>query len=141
MELSVMSDQELHEFGIRVILPYIQKEDLIIQGVNPDIKINPQIVGQRWGSLAYVFVRTDCYPNKGTLSEKDFQWCLDWANEHSATAFFASVGVVCVSYPDGTPIKSEAGLSVPYRNGGFSIGYNGLQVMTTMDRVRFMGKP
>jgi hypothetical protein len=46
-----MSAEEVHAFGIRVILPFLEKEGLAIHSVNPDPRTSPQVVGQRGGGL------------------------------------------------------------------------------------------
>jgi hypothetical protein len=135
-----MNDQELHEFGLQAILPYVEKEGLTIQAINSDSTKIPQIVGERWGSLAYVFVRTSCFPQKGSLDDGDFLGCLHWANTHAATAFFASVGVRCVRYPDDTPVNKESEMGIPYKNASYHIAYDGLLIMTTTDRVKVWGE-
>src|SRR5262245_55046030 len=95
MEWPLMTDEELHEFGIDAILPHLEKEGVTIESVSKDLKINPQIVGKRWGGRAFIAVRTACYPNKGELTETEFEQLLALADKHGAVAFFASVGVVC----------------------------------------------
>lgn len=138
MNWPVMNIAEIHEFGIQTILPYLEKEGLTIQEVNTDLKVNPQIVGQRWGSLAFVFVRTACYPSKGALTETQFISCLEWANKFHASPFFTSVGIACTNYPDKSPINDDSEMRIPYRNGGFAISYQGLLIMTTTDHVRMI---
>ena len=136
MNWSLMDAQEVHAFGIQTVLPYIQKEDVKIESVNPELAMNPQIVGQRWGTLAFIFVRTALYPDKGELTDAQFMKCLRWADEHNATAFFASVGIACRNYPDKSPIDSDADMRLPIKNAGFAVAYEGLTIMTTSDRVR-----
>jgi hypothetical protein len=138
MEWVLMDAEELHTFGIKIILPYIEKEGVVIEGVNLDPSINPQIEGRRWDSLAFVFVRTACYPNKGTLSEEQFLQCLKWAEKHRATAFFASVGLACTNYPDKSPVTSDADMRLPIRNAGFVVAYEGLKIMNTSDHIQLM---
>ena len=41
----LMKDEELHVFGIVLILPYLEKEGLEIEQINPDLQTNPQTVG------------------------------------------------------------------------------------------------
>ncbi len=140
MKWPLMSDEELHTFGLEAILPYLEKEGVAIKSVNRDPGMNPQIVGQRWGSPAFIFVRTALYPNKGALTDAQFMQCLGWAKEHRATAFFASVGLLCTNYPDKSHVKSDADMRLPIRNAGFMVAYEGLGVMTTSDRVRVFGQ-
>lgn len=136
MKWPLMTDEELHEFGIDAILPHLEKEGVTIESVSKDIKMNPQIVGKRRGSLAFIYVRTACYPNKGNLTPDEFGKLLAWADKHRATAFFASVGIACTNYPDKSEVTTDEGMRLPIRHGGFAIAYTGLVVMTTSDRVQ-----
>lgn len=140
MEWPLMSNQEVHAFGIEATLPYLAKEGVTVESVDHNPKKSPQVVGQRWGSLAFVFVRTALYPNKGELGEAEFMRCLALAKEHRATAFFASVGIACMNYPDKLIVENDTDMKLPIRNGGFAVSYDGLVVMTTSDRVRVWGQ-
>ena len=135
MTWPLMPPAELHAFGIEMILPQIQKEGVTIQHVNVNPAQGPQVVGQRWGSLAFIIVRTACYPETGALSGEEFTHWLAWADRHGATSFFASVGIACVAYPDRSDVQDEADMRLPIKHGGFNIRYEGLRVMTTSDRV------
>lgn len=138
MRWPLMTQEEIHGFGIEVILPYIQKEGVTIESVNLDPKKNPQIVGRRWNSRAFVAVRTACYPNKGELSQHECVQIIGWAVQHDATAFFASVGIACIAYPDKSPVHNEADMSLPIRHAGFNVAYEGLVILNTSDRVRVL---
>lgn len=140
MEWPLMSDQEVHAFGIEAILPYLAKAGVTVESVNRNSEMSPQVVGQRWASIAFVFVRTALYPNKGELGEAEFMRCLAQAKEHRATAFFASVGMACTHYPDKSTVENDTDMQLPIRNGGFAVSYEGLVVMTTSDRVRVWGQ-
>jgi hypothetical protein len=130
-----MTKEELHEFGIELILPYLETEGVTVESVNPNIKSNPQIVGKRWGTLAFIAVRTACFPSKGELSSDEHLRMLDWADRHGATAFFASVGIACGCYPDKSPVTESAHVGLPIRDAGFHVAYPGLVIITTSDRV------
>ena len=136
MKWPLMTADEIHAFGIDVILPYVQKEGVTVESTSRDPLINPQIVGRRWNSPAIIFVRSALYPSKGMLTEAEFTQFLKWADDHGATAFFASVGLACTNYPDKTPVQSDSDMRLPIRHGGFAVAYEGLVVMTTSDRVR-----
>lgn len=131
-----MTDAELHAFGIDSILPFLNKEGVTVEAVNHDLKKLPQIVGRRWNALAFIYVRTACYPNHGTLSAEQFQHAIDWAHQHKAEAFFASVGVACTNYPDKEPVTLEEHTRLPIRNAGFAINYEGLLIMTMLNNLK-----
>ena len=141
MKWPLMTKEEVHAFGIELILPYLEKEGVTIESVNPDIQRNPQIVGKRWDKPAFIVVRTACYPSKGELSSEEHRRILDWADKQGATAFFASVGIACVSYPDKSAITADEHMGLPIRSAGFHIAYPGLVIITTSDRVRLASDP
>lgn len=141
MNWPLMTNEDLHTFGIELILPYLEKEGVTIESVNPDIKSNPQIVGRRWGGLVFIAVRTACYPSKGELTSEEHLQILDYADKRGATAFFASVGIACVSYPDRSPVITDADMRLPIREAGFNVAYPGLVIMTTSDRVQVWPNP
>jgi hypothetical protein len=67
MKWPLMSDEELHAFGIDVILPDLVKEGVTVEEVNRDLGRNPQIVGKRWFfSLLYLYEQP-CIQLKGYL--------------------------------------------------------------------------
>ena len=136
MDWPLMSPDELHEFGIDTILPYVEKEGVSIESVNVDLKSNPQIVGRRWEKLAFIYVRTDCYPLRGQLTDEEFHRELAWADSHQAIPFFASVGILCSNFPDKTEVTTPEHMSQPYRHAGFDISYPGLKIMSVSDRVQ-----
>jgi hypothetical protein len=140
MKWPLMTEEELFVFGIDIILPFLKNEGVTIEAVNRDRKFNPQIVGQRWESLAYIFVRTAMLPNKGSLTDAQFIHCLGWAESNHATAFFASVGLICTDYPDKSPVTNESDKRLPIRNGVFLADYQRLLLMMTSDRVRVLGQ-
>lgn len=126
MKWHLMSAAEVHKFGIESILAYVQKEGVTVQGVNASVAQNPQIVGTYQGNTAFVFVRTAMYPGKGELSKAEVSRCREWAEQHGAIAFFASVGLACTNYPDRTDVKDDAAMAQPIKNGGFAVSYEGL---------------
>ena len=140
MKWPLMTAAEVHAFGIEAILPYVQKEGVAVESVNANPAQGPQIVGQRWGSLAFIMVKTACYPHKGQLTPGEFNHWLAWADRHGATAFFASVGITCVVYPDQSDVRDEQEQSLPIRHAGFNIAYEGLVVMTTSNRVTILAE-
>jgi hypothetical protein len=130
-----MTKEELHTFGIAVVVRSLEKEGIFIEGVNTDLKLDPQIVAIRMGTLAYIAVRTDCYPNRGILTQPERQEIIQWAGQKHAIAFFASVGILCARYPDKSIVTSESDKGLPIRDGGFYVVYEGLRPMSTSDHV------
>lgn len=126
MKWPLMSDSEVHKFGIESILPYVQKEGVTVQSVNANPSQNPQVVGTYQGNMAFVFVRTAMYPAKGELTAAEVSRCQEWAQKHRALAFFASVGLACTNFPDRTEVRDDAVMGQPIKNAGFAVSYEGL---------------
>jgi hypothetical protein len=129
MTWPLMNSKEMHAFGIQLILPYIQKEGFEIKEINVDIGQNPQVISYKDDQLAFIFVRTECFPGKGNLTEDQLADCVNLSTNSTATPYFASVGLCLAAFPDKTSVKSKAEWSLPVRNGGFYIAYNGLEKM------------
>jgi hypothetical protein len=95
--------------------------------------MTPQIVARKNGRLCFVVVRTDVYPNKGRLSDdREVFYNLEHAERNDALCYFASVGI-CNSA--AAEAGDEKAMGVPVREGGFYVDFDGLKVLTTLDRI------
>ena len=129
-----MSVGEIHDFGIEVVVAHLKKEGYEIEGVNPKTGVNPQIIARKNGVLAFVAVRTACYPEKGILESSVHFHMIDFSDSHKAIPYFASVGI-CNA--DGT---TEKEMSIPIKGAGFHISFEGLLIIARSDRVSILGK-
>lgn len=127
MAWELMSHDEIHKFGIKSILPYIQKEGFEIEGVNDDPRTSPQVVGTVDSQKAFLAVKTAMYPEKGVLSQDEKSRFVAWARQQGGVALFASVGLACMNYPDKSEVQGDADMSKPIKNGGFAVSYQGFQ--------------
>ncbi len=125
----LMSDAEIFNFGVEVVFSQMKKEGYQIQSVNTEIGNNPQIIAKKDGNLAFVGVRTACYPGKGLLEQNIHFQMIEHAKKHGAIPYFASVGI-CNA--DG---KNEKQMSTPIKGAGFHIAYDGLLIITASDHV------
>ncbi len=111
---NIMTDQEVHEYGIDIIYKYAQKENYEILAGSTDINQNPQLVLKKTGQLYFVMVKTG--PAEGThmTYDKDlaFQVFND-AKSYNAKVLFASVGLYCVGY--GFTLVRNQGFKVDFR--------------------------
>jgi hypothetical protein len=130
----LMTEDEIHNFGVEIVFNQIQKDGFIVESVNTDRKVDPQIVARKDGRLAFIVVRTACYPNKGEIeSEELFGRLVRHADEHNATCYFASVGIA------NAEAENEREMSLPVKGAGFYIAYGGLSIMTFSNRVKVLG--
>lgn len=126
MKSQLMTQAEVHQFGIESILPYVQKGGITVVSINVKQGRDPQIVGTYRGSCVFVIVRTAMYPNKGELNASSIKRFSDWAEQHGALPLFGSVGIACMNYPDGTEVNDQEMMQQPIKNGGFAVSFQGL---------------
>jgi len=128
-----MTSREIHEFGIQVVCEEMARDGFEIMGANPDPAMTPQIVARKNGRLCFVLVRTDVYPNKGKLAgDREFFQNLEHAERNGALCYFAGVGICRAGVVDS---GGKEGKSADARDAGFFVDFNGLQAMTTLNRM------
>lgn len=131
----LMSENEIHDFGIDYVLQHMKKDGFLIESVNNELGMNPQIVASKNNELVFVIVRTACYPDKGELaSEELFKKVLQHADLFHATCYFAGVGIA------NAEAKTVEELSLPIKGGNFHILCSELLMMTFSDRVKLLGE-
>lgn len=124
--VALMTEGEIHIFGINTVLDFIRKDNYVIELVNTDPALNPQIVARKNGKLSFIFVRTACYPYKGRLESLSFAiQALQRAKLKGADCFFASVGI---ANADGT---TDLEMGIPVKGAGYYIAYDGLIKLTS----------
>jgi len=125
-----MTEEEIHDFGIEIVVGQLKKEGYEIEGVNTDLGMNPQVVGRKDNQLAFVAVRTACYPEKGRLEKSVHFQMIEHADQHGAIPYFASVGIA------NADAKTETEMGVPVRGAGFHVAYEGMVIIARSDRVK-----
>lgn len=122
---NLMTEDEIHDFGIQIVLDDLRKNGFQIVSVMYDRISNPQITAKRNGFLFHILTRTACYPQKGKLenSEVGFK-ALQEARAQSAKCFFASIGI---ANSQGT---TDLEMSIPIRGAGFYVAYEGIKELT-----------
>ncbi len=130
---SRMTREEIHDFGVQIVSEEMTRNGFEILGANPSLSVTPQIVARKNGRLCFVVVRTDLYPNKGALAdEREVRHNLEHAERHNATCYFAGVGICNAAATDAS---DKEAMGTPVRDGGFYVAFDGLKIMTTIDRV------
>jgi hypothetical protein len=128
-----MTREEIQDFGVQIVYEEMTREGYEILGANPSLATTPQIVARKNGCLCFVVVRTDVYPNKGRLSgDRELFYNLEHAERHNAVCYFASVGI-CNSA--AAEAGDEKAMGLPVKSDGFYVDFDGLKVMTTIDRI------
>ena len=129
----MMTREEIQDFGVQIVYEEMARDGYEILGANPSLAMTPQIVARKNGRLCFVVVRTDVYPNKGKLADdKEAFYNLEHAERNNALCYFASVGI-CNSA--AAEAGDEKAMGIPVRDGGFFVDFEGLKVLTTVDRI------
>ena len=131
-EKDQMTREEIHDFGVQIVCEAMAEGGYEIIGSNPSLAVTPQIVARKKGRLCFVVVRTDIYPNKGKLTDREIHHNLQHAERNDATSYFASVGICNATATDDS---DEERVRIPARGAGFYVDFDGLKVMTTIDRL------
>jgi hypothetical protein len=131
MAKELMTASEIHDFGTETVFNYLKEEGHEIVAVNTDLAMNPQIVATKNGELKYIIVRTACYPSKGKIeNDQEASECFVRADKHGATCYFASVGIANADGAD------DAEMAIPVKGAPFHVSFNGLEILTSADRVK-----
>lgn len=119
----IMTNDELHSYGIDLIISHLKKEGYTIIEVNRELNVDPQIVAQKMSDMIFVVVKTFMYPKKEKdikISNTQLKIVKDGAIAYDAKCYMAKVGL---AYANGNNAKE---LSTPYRNADFLVKFRGL---------------
>jgi len=130
----LLTKAEIHHFGVEIVHGQMERDGFEILGVNPSMEVTPQIVARRNGRLCFVVVRTDFYPNRAALvNDEEFFYNLEHAERNKALCYFAGVRLCNAAATDA---GDEEGMSLPVKGADFYVEYEGLKIMTTLDRMK-----
>lgn len=123
----LLTDNEIHAFGIQIVYKRLAEDGWIIQSADPDadIRSEPQIVASKDGNLAFFVVRTGVYPTRGRFEEGEdaYEALVRHARNHGADCYFAAVGI------ENANAASEEEKSLALRGVGYNIEFDGLVKM------------
>lgn len=111
---NIMTEQEIHEFGIDIVYKYALQEGYEIVAGSTDLNQNPQLVLMKNNQLYFVMVQTG--PGDGTHLTYDKDLALQVFNNakpHNAKVLFAGVGLYCIGY--GFKLVKNQGYKVDFR--------------------------
>lgn len=124
-----MSDAEVHEFGIQVVVDALRRDGYEVTEINTGPTDFPAIVARKATETAFVLVRTGCYPETGHACAETGTQMLEIAEKWGVTPYFASVGIC------NQDAQTEEEKGVPVRGAGFSVSFDGLRLVMRSDRV------
>jgi hypothetical protein len=119
----LMTEADIHDFGIEVVFGVLRKEKHEIVSVNTDVGRDPQIVCEYEGQLEFVIVRTAVFPGKGSLDAHTKASCMAEAERSGALCYFASVGIA------NSAAKTETEMAVPLKGAGFHVAFDGIELL------------
>lgn len=129
----MMTREEIQDFGVQIVYEEMARDGYEILGANPSPAMTPQIVARKNGRLCFVVVRTEVYPNKGKLAgDRELFYNLEHAERNDAVCYFASVGICNATAAEA---GDEKAMAIPVKGDGFYVDFDGLKVMTTLDRI------
>lgn len=123
----IMTPEEIHDFGVEVVFGQLRKESIEVKSVNTKLGVDPQIVAVINNHLAFIIVRTECYPKKGKLSASEHRNLISDADRQNAIPYFAGVGIA------NAEATTDEEMAIPVKGAGFHIAYDGLRTVTEYD--------
>uniref|UniRef100_UPI003AAA2825 hypothetical protein n=2 Tax=Bacillota TaxID=1239 RepID=UPI003AAA2825 len=93
MAFELMNTQEIHEFGLQVLLQHLTEKGFEIEFAQPNKSEIPHVVAKQGEQLIFILVATDVYPNKGTIADSDKQALLEHAQTFAAQSACAYLGI------------------------------------------------
>jgi len=131
-EKRLMTSEEIHSFGIEIVVGQLRKEGYEIVGVNTKLDMYPQIMAKKNDVTALIVVRTACYPEKGTLEGPLHFQMINLADKHGAIPYFASVGIANAN------AETDEEMAMAVDGAGFYVAYEGLLMIGRSDRVKIL---
>ena len=118
MAFELMNTQEIHEFGLQVLLQHLTEKGFEIEFAQPNKSEIPHVVAKQGEQLIFILVATDVYPNKGTIADSDKQALL----EHAQTCAYLGI-----ANADGVVNKDKELCAKAFKNAQFYTDFSGLE--------------
>ena len=130
MTRKLMTEAEIHNFGLQLIQEFMEKKGFEIECIQPDKNSLPHIIAKQGEQLTFVIVATDVYPNKGVIADKDKAALLDHAKQFNAQTACAYIGIVNA---EGVEKKDKRLMSKAYVDAPFMADFSGLEFIQFED--------
>lgn len=122
MKKEKMTKEELHKYGIQLMISYLNKREYTIMETNYLLDTNPQIVAQKGNELAFILVSTFMYPQKTVSFDKvTIDVLKKSAENYGAKCYVAKIGLA------NAEAKNTKELAVPYKDIDFIVKFKGLE--------------
>lgn len=124
MPFELMNTQEIHEFGLQVLLQHLTEKGFEIEFAQPNKSKIPHVVAKQGEQLVFILAATDVYPNKGTIADADKQTLLEHAQKFSAQSACAYLGI---ANAEGVANKDKELCAQAFKNAQFYTDFSGLE--------------
>ena len=117
----IMTKEELHEFGLALLIVYLykQKGDLIRANDNIGNEYPHLVARNPKGELLYIWVTTEMYPTTPCISSiENHEEVCKLSSQFSAIPVFAGVRMKCVSTDK---------ISIPVYGAGYEVEFTGFK--------------
>jgi len=124
-ELIEMTDWELHDFAIRVVVTLLEEEGFNVFSKQSEFNIDPSIWFEDDGTIFWVVVRAARHPQKKAEKPENIDKISEFCMNREG--YFASVFVINSDDPlDLEPTSNDSRLPL-YRGHGMFVDYDGLE--------------
>ncbi len=128
--MELMNKEEIHIFGLEVLVQYLQNNDYKIIFVQPKKEQLPNVLAEKDDAVVFILASTDVYPNKGVVSDVDKAAALEHAKEFDAQVACAYLGI---ANAEGVEKNDKELCSKAYKNAGFVTDFSGLEYIQFQD--------
>ncbi len=130
MTRKLMTEAEIHNFGLQLVQDFMEKKGFEIELIQPQKDTLPHIIAKQGEQLTFVIVATDVYPKKGTIADKDKAALLDHAKQFNAQTACAYIGIVNA---EGVEKKDKRLMGKAYADARFMADFGGLEFIQFED--------
>lgn len=124
MEREIMSKQDLHTFGLEVLVGWLEKNGYQVEFVNPVVDMLPSVFANRFDGLTVIAAQTTMYPERPQFNENDKPALMEVCKELNAKLAFAGIGLV---NGEGIPTQDKELMGKAYKDAKFMADFGGLK--------------
>lgn len=130
MDRELMNEQEIHEFGLQVLIQYLKNKGYQVEFAQPDRNSLPHVIAKQGEQLIFILAATDVYPHKGKISDTDKAALLEHAKKFAAQSACAYLGL---ANAEGVEKKDKALISKAYKDARYMTDFSGLEFICFED--------
>lgn len=123
MAFELMNTQEIHEFGLQVLLQHLTEKGFEIEFAQPNKSEIPHVVAKQGEQLIFILVATDVYPIKVLLPIliSRHYWNMLKLLQHSLLV------LIWNRHADGVVNKDKELCAKAFKNAQFYTDFSGLE--------------